>query len=223
MCDRYPFSGLPIEQVLIAAHLCWLRGDRRCEAALFISAGCKTGPGLVPDLKPLVSRLRYTSQVVQIRSPVFQGFSRITTLAHSDEPYVQKYGKFMETRFHELEGESKMRLLKNHSRTSERREYEADEERQEKRERRGPFRKRQEKRRRKPPPDHLKRGGGARVCRRKSRKPKYGSATTLARGARRNFTTEKRKQYVIQSCATVGVAKVPRSPPAPRGGGIGRT
>ena len=48
---------------------------------------------------------------------------------------MQKYGTFMETRFHELENESKMRLLKNHSYTSERRDYEADKERQAKRER----------------------------------------------------------------------------------------
>ena len=48
---------------------------------------------------------------------------------------MQKYGEFLETRFHELEYESKMRLLKTHSNTSERRDYEADEERQTKRER----------------------------------------------------------------------------------------
>ena len=32
----------------------------------------------------------------------------------------------MEVRFHELEHEAKMRLLKTHSHTSERRDYEAD-------------------------------------------------------------------------------------------------
>ena len=40
----------------------------------------------------------------------------------------------METRFHELEHESKMRLLKIYSHISERRGYEADKKRQEKRE-----------------------------------------------------------------------------------------
>ena len=34
-------------------------------------------------------------------------------------------GKFVETLFHELEHESKMRLLKTHSHTSEQRGYEA--------------------------------------------------------------------------------------------------
>ena len=48
---------------------------------------------------------------------------------------MQKYGKFMETRFHELEHESKIRLLKTHSHTSERRGYEADTKRSEGRER----------------------------------------------------------------------------------------
>ena len=48
---------------------------------------------------------------------------------------MQKYGNFMETRFRELEHESNMRFLKTHSHTSERRGYEADKERQEKRER----------------------------------------------------------------------------------------
>ena len=38
----------------------------------------------------------------------------------------------METRFHELEHESQMRLLKTHSHTSERRGYKADKKRQEK-------------------------------------------------------------------------------------------
>ena len=37
---------------------------------------------------------------------------------------MQKYGKFMETRFLELKHESKMRLLRTHSHTSERRDYE---------------------------------------------------------------------------------------------------
>ena len=45
---------------------------------------------------------------------------------------MQKYGKVMGTRFHELEHESKMRLFKTHFHTSERRGYKADKERQEK-------------------------------------------------------------------------------------------
>ena len=40
-------------------------------------------------------------------------------------------------RFHELEHESKMRLVKIHSHTSERRDYEANKERQEQKERKG--------------------------------------------------------------------------------------
>ena len=36
---------------------------------------------------------------------------------------MQKYGKFVETRFHEVEHESKMRLLKTHSHTSEGPDY----------------------------------------------------------------------------------------------------
>ena len=82
-------------------------------------------------------------------------------LAHSDEPYIYaEYGKLMETRFHEVEHESKMRLLKTHSHTSERRDYEADKERQEKRERKRPIDKGKETRERKPPPYHLKGGAG---------------------------------------------------------------
>ena len=81
-------------------------------------------------------------------------------------------GKFVEARLHELERESKMRLLKTRSHTFEHLGYEADKERQGKRERRL-IHKGQEKRQEKPPPHHLKGvGGGGRVCRRKSEKPK---------------------------------------------------
>ena len=73
------------------------------------------------SLKPLVSHLRYVSQVKQKwsqhlypddyrPSKVIQG--NTITLAHSDEPYMQRNKKFMESRFHELDHESKMRLLK---------------------------------------------------------------------------------------------------------------
>ena len=97
-------------------------------------------------LKPLVSRLRYASKVMQMRSQylcpgncrpvkVIQG--NTIMLAHSDDPYMQKCGKYVETRFHEVEHDSKMRLLKTHSHTSERRDYEANKERQEQKERKG--------------------------------------------------------------------------------------
>ena len=69
-------------------------------------------------LEPLVFRLRYASQVIQLRShylhpgsyrpfKIIQG--NTIALAHSDGPYMQKYEKFIETRFHELEHEPKMR------------------------------------------------------------------------------------------------------------------
>ena len=47
---------------------------------------------------------------------------------------MQKYGEIIDARLHELEYESKVRFLKTHSRTSERWSFEADKERQEKRE-----------------------------------------------------------------------------------------
>ena len=132
-------------------------------------------------LKPLVSRLRYPSQVIQTRFQyvcpgnyrhfkVIQG--NTITLAHFNEPYMQKYGQIMEVRFHELEHEAKMRLLKTHSHTSERRDYEADKKCQGKGKERRPIlrtiRKGQEKRQRKPPPYYLKGGGGSRMRRRKT-------------------------------------------------------
>ena len=82
-------------------------------------------PGLVASpWNPLVSPLRYAPEMIQIHSEylrsggyrpfkVIQGNTK--TLAHSDEPHMQKYGKFIETWFHELKHtkyESKMRLLK---------------------------------------------------------------------------------------------------------------
>ena len=64
---------------------------------------------------------------------VFQG--NTITLAHFDEPYpvcnMKKYREFVETRFHKLEHESKMRLLKTYSRTSEQLGNEAEKKRQE--------------------------------------------------------------------------------------------
>ena len=67
----------------------------------------KIEPGLVLlALKPLVSRRRYASQVLQKRSntcaQVITGFIKVIedstiTPAHSEEPYMHKYGKFVET------------------------------------------------------------------------------------------------------------------------------
>ena len=63
--------------------------------------------------------------------PGFQPHSKQyhnTIIAHSDKPYIQNYEKISwKPRFHELltEHESKMRLLKNHSHTSERQGNEA--------------------------------------------------------------------------------------------------
>ena len=72
--------------------------------ALFLSCTKETEPGarcLV--LKPLVSRLRYASQVIQYDPkylcpgnyrPFKDSQGNTVTLAHSDEPYMQKYGNF---------------------------------------------------------------------------------------------------------------------------------
>ena len=58
-------------------------------------------------LKPLVSHLAYASEVIPIRSQyllaqVITGLVKVIqgntiTLAHSDEPYLQKHGKIVET------------------------------------------------------------------------------------------------------------------------------
>ena len=76
----------------------------------------------LPTQPTLVSHLRYASQAIQIRSQglqpggyrpfkVIQG--NTITLAHFDEPYMQTYGKLMETRFYEHEHESKMQPKRN--------------------------------------------------------------------------------------------------------------
>ena len=54
--------------------------------------------------------------------------------------YAEIWENSWKPRFHELEHVSKMRLLKTHSQTSERLGYEADKERQVRRERRGSIR-----------------------------------------------------------------------------------
>ena len=70
----------------------------------------------------------------------------------------------MEIRFHELGHESKMRPLKTHSDTSQRRGYEADKKHGEERKQSRPIRKRQEKCQKKATAISPERGGGARMC-----------------------------------------------------------
>ena len=93
--------------------------------------------------KPLVFRLRYASQVLGLQmqsqylnpqanmsgdsiftpGPLLRSRtagdyvlqSSITTPAHSDESYMQNYGKWVETPTPRTKHESKMRLLKTHS------------------------------------------------------------------------------------------------------------
>ena len=125
----YPWTGLPIKSVLVGTHVCCLLRDRR-RAALFLSCTGRLRPSSCVSGKTLVFHLRYVFQVLHIRSqcldpgnyPAFnliQG--SIITLTHSDEPYMQKYmGDSWKPRFHELGHESKKRLLKTHSHTSER-------------------------------------------------------------------------------------------------------
>ena len=140
--------------------------------------------------------------------------------AHSDEPYMQ-YGKFVEARFHELEHESKIRLLKTHSYTSERRDCEADKERQKNGEKRRPIRKEQEKRERKPPPYHLK--GGAGLEHFDGKAENRSSATTLSRGAKRKYTTEKEKtKSHTVPCHSRSSQNTQIAPGSERGGSAGR-
>ena len=169
----------------------------------------------MPHPEPLVSRLRYASQVIRttntfpIPAPPGEYRSFRAIQAYSDEPYVQKYGKFLETRFHELEHESKMRLLKTHTHTSGRRGYEADKERQEKREREL----------KKTPPYHLKVGAGRECVDGKA--GNRSSATTLARGgeAKLYHRLKENKKSHSSPVPQSRVAKIPRLPPAPIGGG----
>ena len=122
----------------------------------------------------------------------------------------------METRFHELEHESKMGLFKTYSHTSERRGYEADKKRKGKGEIKEAFRKGQGKRQGKSPLYHLK-GGTGREWVDANAKTKVAQPQRGGRGE--VIPPTKRKQGVTRSCATVGVAKIPRRPPAPSGGG----
>ena len=102
----YPWTGLPIKSVLVGTHVRCLLGDRR-RASLFLSCTQRLRAKLVPRWENLwFFHLRYAYQVLQIRSKYlnpgnYRDFrliqDSIITLAHSDEPYMQKYGIFMET------------------------------------------------------------------------------------------------------------------------------
>ena len=97
-----------MERVLVGTHVCCLLRDRR-RAALFLfprwtEKTCemaKGHQGTIPG-----SHIRYASQVLPIRFlylipgiyPTFPYHNSSTiTLAHPDEPYMQKYDKFVET------------------------------------------------------------------------------------------------------------------------------
>ena len=89
--------------------------------------------------KPLV----HASRVLQIRSQYlnpgnYLPFGLIEngamTLAHPGDPYLEKYGKFMETPIPRARNESKMGLLKTLSHTSEWQRYEAYKARQKRKE-----------------------------------------------------------------------------------------
>ena len=99
---------------------------------------------------------------------------------------MQKYGKFVETRFHELEDESKMRLLKPQFHTSERLDYEADKGRQRERSLSVGDRKKTSNESTAVSP---KRRAGRECDDRKSEN--RGSATTLARGGEAKMYDQK--------------------------------
>ena len=129
-------------------------------------------------------------------------------------------GILCKPRFHELEHKSKMRLLKIHTHTCERRGYEAEKERQVKVKEKRPIRTGQKKRQGKPPPYHWR---GGRVENVSTGKRNTEVAPQPQRGgARRHYTTEKEKKKHTQSCATVAAVKAPRTPLAPRVGGSAR-
>ena len=86
----------------------------------------------------------------------------------------------MEARFHELEHESEMRLLKTHCHTPERRGYEADQQHQEKKEIRRPIRKGQKNV--KENHRHITPKGGALGEFVQGKAKNRSSATTSARG-----------------------------------------
>ena len=96
---RHPFPGLPIEHVLDVTHLYWWRRDRRQQLYSFRHDG-RLRQGSCLALKPLLSRLRHASQVIQIQSQylcpgnyrpfkVIQG--NTITLAHSDKRRICRH------------------------------------------------------------------------------------------------------------------------------------
>ena len=102
----YPWTGLPINSVLAGTHMCCLLRDKRRRADLFLSCTGRLRPSSCVSGKPLVFHQRYAFQVLQIPSQClnpgnYRIFyliqSSIITLAYSDEPYMQNYGKIMET------------------------------------------------------------------------------------------------------------------------------
>ena len=124
-------------------------------------------------LKPLVSHQRYTSQVLQIRSHqpaprYLTAFSRILKAIPLREPTLmgricirRNMGKIVETPIPRTRTcVEDAAAKKTHSHTSERQGYEADQERQVKRER-GSIRTERNKRQWKPP-CHLESGGSER-------------------------------------------------------------
>ena len=133
---------------------------------------------------------------------------------------MQKYGKIVETRFHEQEHESKTGLLKIHSRISERRGYESDKKLNKKWKERRPIRQGQEKRQGKPPPYHLKGGGRGENVSMEKRKTEV--APQPQRGRARQ-TTEKEKIRSHTALCHSRSSQIPSSPPAPSGWGIGGT
>lgn len=136
---------------------------------------------------------------------------------------MQKYGKLMNTQFHKLDHESKMRLRKTHPHTSEQRGNEVEKKHQEKEKERRSTRTGQKKRH-KENNFHItgRPGGGAKTSRRKyeyfiqHHDPGDGGGANLDRRTREHTRSHK-------SCATALNAKMSESSPAPNvGGGYGQ-
>ena len=129
METQYPLAGLPIKQVL-GAIVAPFRGAQKSERSSFIISqsrddiwigGGSRPPHLIHDYP------EYETPSKPYEKGPITHFSGTITLAHPDEPHI--YEKIWEIlqkfRFHLIEHESKMRLLKTHSHTSERLGYEA--------------------------------------------------------------------------------------------------
>ena len=127
-------------------------------------------------------------------------------------------GKFMETGFHELEHDWKMRLLKtplNSEATN------AEKKRQENGKERRPSRKGQGKRHRKPPPYHQQAGGdGAEMSRRKRETPKYRytAPTEGRRGEIRSSKKRTPKSHTAVLCHSRSKPDCPDPPSSKRWG-----